>query len=309
MFKFQKILTGLVVLGHLMASISVMATEQEQEPNDKFGQALGINGQSVYAGTLETSSGYDLDYYKVVIEENGVLTVNLGVDSSLDEIVKPYATGYELSIHSGTIDNLIKRSNDALYRDVYIFKEHEFKIGLPKGEYFIKLRSNNRDVWKLQYQLSFNFSPSELTELEPNDGFKTANTIKMNSIIEARRGLRFGTPGDYYVLDVDSPQAVTVLLEQPNFAETYRRNTGGDKISPVTFKVTVYDEDQHQIIFFPGFNAKNSKELKFDIDLAQGKYFFRVECKSKMPGGAMRKVVKDAEYKLSVSSQMKSHVE
>lgn len=300
MFKFQKILTGLVVLGHLMASISVMATEQEHEPNDKFGQALVINGQSVYAGTLDTFSGYDIDYYKVVIEGKGILTVNLDVDSSLDEAVNPNIKGYELSIHSGTIDNLIKRSNDALYRDVFIFNDHEFKIGLPKGEYFIKLRSNNRDIWKLQYQLSFNFSPTEFTELEPNDEFKTANTIKMNSTIEARRGLRFGTPGDYYALDVDSPKAVTVLLEQPNFAETYSRNTGGEKISPVTFKVTVYDEEQRRVVSFPDFHAKNSKEIKFDIELAQGKYFFRVECKSKLPGGAMRKVVDHAEYRFSV---------
>jgi len=118
-----------------------------------------------------------------------------------------------------------------------------------------------------------------------------------------------GVPGDYYELDVDSPQAVTVLLEQPNFAETYRRTASGDKISPVTFKVTIYDEDQHRLVSFPDFNAKNSKDLKFDVDLAQGKYFFRVECKSKMPGGAMRKVVEHGEYKLLITTQMKTHGE
>jgi len=305
MFKFSKMLVGLVVLGCLMASITVMAAEveQEHEPNDKFGQAAVINGQSIYMGKLEASSGYDIDYYKVVIEENGVLTVNLGVDSSLDEIVKPYMTGYELSVHSGSIDNLTKRSNNALYRNIYVFKDYELKIGLPKGEYFIKLRSNSRDVWKLQYQLSFNFTPAGLTELEPNDNFKTATKISINSEITARRDIRHGTPADlfdYYVLDVESPKAVTVLLKQPNFAESYKRNAGDNKISPVTFKVTIYDEDQHRVIFFPDFHAKNSKELKLDVELAQGKYFFRVECKSKMSGGAMGKVVEHGEYKLSV---------
>ena len=61
MFKFQRILMGLIVFGHLVASTSIMAAEQEHEPNDKFGQALVINGHSDYTGTLETSSGYDID--------------------------------------------------------------------------------------------------------------------------------------------------------------------------------------------------------------------------------------------------------
>lgn len=97
MFKFQRILMGLIIFGHLVVSMVVMAAGVEQEPNDKFGQALLINGQLVYEGTLDNNRGSDIDYYKVIIKENGVLTVNLGVDNSLDDLVKPYATGYELS--------------------------------------------------------------------------------------------------------------------------------------------------------------------------------------------------------------------
>ncbi len=122
-----------------------------------------INVNQRYSGEL--TSFDDTDYYKVILEEDGNVTLSIKQKSD--------TTWY------GSIEN----SNGDVYEDIktdssgMVSEDAVTQVGLPKGTYYIKI-NNYYNADGIPYEFSVNFTKSSTYEKEMNNDVTSANDIQ-----------------------------------------------------------------------------------------------------------------------------------
>jgi len=166
--------------------------------NNTFDNALPIVFEEVYRGMLQTSES--VNYFRFTLPEHGVvhfdfthsISGNTGVYYEIDITNRNTAEFYSISIQG---NQLVNRS-----RDVF----------LAAGTYYVRV-SSGRSWSSNLYALSMFFEADSNIELEPNDTFKTATPVAINTNIRGMINNRNDI--DLFVFDVPANGELTVTFE------------------------------------------------------------------------------------------------
>lgn len=144
----------------------------EKEFNEDFGSATQILSGLEYSGTIRSGYKYEHDYYRFEIAEDGVVDVSMSYGRQ----------GNSSAVWNFTLYN--KECEEIYTQTAYgnVEKTSMPSMGLPAGEYFVKVQSYNeyRSFSTDTYKLKVDFSSSDRWEKEFNDEFNTANEIILN---------------------------------------------------------------------------------------------------------------------------------
>lgn len=137
----------------------------EKEFNNTITSANNIETNKYYRGTIQHSD--DIDFYKFTLPKNGVVNV------SVSEIPD---TNWQV--------RLINRNGNEYLRfftnnDEFANGMTSYKVGLPKGEYFLVI-SHNIKTSNIPYKFKVDFEETENWEKEFNNNISSANKIKLN---------------------------------------------------------------------------------------------------------------------------------
>jgi hypothetical protein len=131
-------------------------------------------------------------------------------------------------------------------------------VGLPAGEFYIKVEDNDYYISDSPYQVELTFKEGDNYEKEFNDSLRTADPIKLNSRIEGF--VQTNHDADYYKITLPQPTKVKVLLS----------NTGKSKY------VSIYDKDNNQLTSFSTNPSEDYSGYYDEIGLNKGEYYIKV---------------------------------
>ena len=168
------------VIGHqyeLQYDWKTLQASAEIEPNNSIAEANVINVNRTYTGKIGGDTNF-VDYFTFTTAADGL------VELKMNDI-------------SQTI-----RLNDANGKTVWTgFYRDDFKIGLPKGQYTLRIGRNNGI--KGDYTLQWLFTEKQSISLEPNNSIEAAQPIPLNSTIEKLTTI----PGSNNFFKIDVPRA------------------------------------------------------------------------------------------------------
>jgi hypothetical protein len=214
----------------------------EQEPNGNLAEATSVNVNNVIEGVIENE--YDNDYYKVVLPKPGKLSFTMPNEG----------TNKRISILTKDHEELAY-----LYTDnKSAYEEFTASVGLPAGEFYIKVEDSDPSISNSPYQVKLTFKEGDNYEKEFNDSLRTANPIKLNSKIEGFVKNEYDR--DYYKIILPQPTKVKVLLS----------NTGYSKY------VSIYDKDNNHLTSFSTDPSTDYDGYYTEIGLNRGEYYIRV---------------------------------
>jgi hypothetical protein len=231
------------------------ATVYESEDNNSYEAANGISlGDSV--GGNQSDSG-DVDYYKVIPENNGKITIDFKHTyednwKGWNILLVHYADGSYVELSS---TNVSLSDNEKITLPF---------IGAKKGEaYYIVVtcRDNNSYAYTAaDYTISTSFDASEYIEREGNDSYSAATAIGLGK--SCAGVLNDSSDKDYYLVRPDADGKITV-----DFKHTYEDNWKGWNISLVHYADGSYVElsssnvslSGNEKITFPFIGAKKGE--------------------------------------------------
>ncbi len=142
---------------------------EKEGDNSTFTTANPINVNKTYNGTIHEDY-YDIDYYKFVLESDGVFSLNFKHKNLLSS-----SYYWEAILYDDNTDQI----------DTFYFKGTDEDVttaclGLAKGTYFIRI-SNDESHSTAQYSFMVNFEKSNYWEKEnDNDSFSSADKLTLN---------------------------------------------------------------------------------------------------------------------------------
>ncbi|WP_051293121.1 RCC1 domain-containing protein [Citrifermentans bremense] len=186
----------------------------EVELNDSISTANTIKSDTPYIGRFQMkSTDPDVDYYKFTVDTPGDVTINLQHAATYSLANSP--NFFNITVFG--IDGSGSVGNTYFYAPITSQSNQPLNfvrfIGLPKGDYYIKL-SSGTNVNEIDYVLSYSLTQGANYEIELNDSIKTATEISVNSPYTGRFQLKAAGPDvDYYKLTVDVPGDFTLNLK------------------------------------------------------------------------------------------------
>lgn len=170
----------------------------ELEPNNTFETATPMKLNTNYNGTfLSWDDGFD--NYKVNLEQDGHLTVNLS-----------QLPGHRLVL---TLYNSNGEYIDRRWTNEFVKTKGTFATiatGLRKGTYYIEIEDKSRV--SDPYTLSTIFKPSNFYEKEINNTAETASDLEINQTISGNF-IHETDPADYYKFTVNTSGNYTVTMK------------------------------------------------------------------------------------------------
>lgn len=236
----------------------------EQEPNNSFSEANQIEEKYFYTGYMSRRDGVEpSDYYKLTMPEDGEMKIVFQTDDICDTKENDKDC-YVVTLYSG---NLSEANNERINNPLFNFKpkqkEEEGVIGLPKGEYYLRIHSQRilGSVDKNRpYRIAYITTATEHTELEPNDKSKNATLLTAGKYYSAEIQEKYAEV-DYFSFEVPQKQTITVAFK---FKNDKRFGRG----------ISLYDENNKRITEF-SLNKQDSQK-QFEVILEKGKYFLMV---------------------------------
>ncbi|MBT5753324.1 MAG: hypothetical protein HOI33_11550, partial [Rhodospirillaceae bacterium] len=186
-----------VTAGYIAGSTS----GYESESNDTRSSADEITFDSEMKGQL--SSSRDVDYYKVVVGDSGILSVALDVPTNDSYSWRDYfAIGFYDS--EGTLLNLAETGKDKTY-----------SLRLQEaGSYYLKLFNDSSYYYSNdQYSLTASYTAGlPEYELEPNDEY--ANVLLSGTIVKGK--LSTPTDIDWFYLKTSTTGSLSIDFDAPS---------------------------------------------------------------------------------------------
>ena len=228
----------------------------EMEPNDSTTTATEIkNLDKTYSGSIYKLA--DVDYYKVTLASAGGLGLTFSHDvvsgseaSSLWKVSIYEASNLRTAVYSQTISGGDKKTVTP-------------QIGLKAGTYYIAVASaNSLSFCSDTYKLKVNYSKSAYWEIEGNDTFDTATSIKSG---KTYYGSMMGTKDyDYYKIKMEKKGYLKLNIKQSS------------EKSGKIYRVKVYNADKQELFSteVPGTDADFST---CKLGLGKGNYYIRIE--------------------------------
>lgn len=236
------------------------AAKAEKEPNNTMAQAnvLGLNDGNYYVGKLvdynSNDSWYtyeDEDYYKVTLPSDGQLTLTF----SHNQIPGDNIDYFKIQVLNNQNGEYLSK-----YSKGYDGKK-EFKVGLKKGIYYIKISEGSYYGTDLKYNLSAKFATGNF-EKEDNDTMAVATTISNNQIFTGNLISTYDK--DYYKLTIPSDGEVTLNLTTKNIPGN---NT-------IYYEIDLLNPKAENVIGY--YITGNSGGIKTKIGLKKGTYYIRI---------------------------------
>lgn len=228
----------------------------EMEPNNSTTTATEIkNLDKTYSGSIYKLA--DVDYYKVTLASAGGLGLTFSHDvvsgseaSSLWKVSIYEASNLRTAVYSQTISGGDKKTVTP-------------QIGLKAGTYYIAVASaNSLSFCSDTYKLKVNYSKSAYWEIEGNDTFDTATSIKSG---KTYYGSMMGTKDyDYYKIKMEKKGYLKLNIKQSS------------EKSGKIYRVKVYNADKQELFSteVPGTDADFST---CKLGLGKGNYYIRIE--------------------------------
>ena len=228
----------------------------EMEPNDSTTTATEIkNLDKTYSGSIHKLA--DVDYYKVTLEGAGGLGLTFSHDivsgseaSSLWKVSIYEASNLRTAIYSQTISGGDKKTVTP-------------QIGLKAGTYYIAVASaNSLSFCSDTYKLKCNYSKSNYWEIEGNDTFDTATSIKSGKTYHG--SMKEAKDYDYYKIKMKKKGYLQLNIRQSS------------EKSGKIYRVKVYNADKQEL-FSTEVPGTDSDFSTCKLGLGKGTYYIRLE--------------------------------
>ncbi len=176
---------------------------KDDNAGDKFVEAKKINLNETLTGHIGYKTGKgkgnNLDYYKIEVEKEGTLDIDL---LSLQQ------KGLDLALYGKNYD----KGAIQYYRNEI---KGNISDGLMPGTYYVRI-SGYYDSTYSPYELKVKYNASEYQNDEAGDKFVNAKKINLNEKITGHIGYKIakdtGNYGDYYKIDVQQKGSLDINL-------------------------------------------------------------------------------------------------
>jgi len=223
----------------------------EKEFNDTKEEANEIKLNSEVNASLR--NGNDNDWYKFSLEKAGY--VNISFEHDYIESESIYWKIYLFySADNKELANYEFAGN--------VTKSQTGNIGLPAGDYYIKITNDNWYYSDKNYKFQLNYTETDTWEKEFNDTEKTANEIIVNNKINAT--LRTGDDIDWYKINLTDKKEINFVFQHDNL-----------KNSRIYWKAYLYNADMKEIKSY-AFNGSTIYSYDTLKDLPNGTYYIKI---------------------------------
>lgn len=245
-----------VMLGLCLAIVCSMlyptritaADRYESESNNDISSADYLPLNTSIQGVI--SAYGDIDYYYFTLPENGKIDIDFMHQIQNDSA---HWNVELLNAESGSICSFDAELNQEVTSNK--------NIGLPKGKYYIKISSYNSGVTKVSYTLKVSYTKSSAWESETNDDFSTADTLKMNALINGK--LMSYEDNDYYRFTLTENGKIDVIFEHA--AEN----------SVDSWNIELLNGNRQALSYFDSKLSQKKTTLK-NIGLPKGTYYIKI---------------------------------
>lgn len=235
----------------------VASNRWETEYNNSFLTADALYVNQVVNGSMVYSDSTDYDYYKFTINASGYISLNFGHAEE-----ESTSVGWDIDLYDINKEYIVgissKRSQTSATSN---------HIGLPAGTYYIKVGNQYLSESTINYQLKVNYSASNVWETEYNDGFLSADDIKVNQTINGSMMYSNSTDYDYYKVNLSKSGYIVV-----NFKHNKLESTS------ICWCVSIYDINRNYISGVDVKGHEKSTTLGM-IYMSAGTYYVRVDNK------------------------------
>lgn len=239
--KLNKVISPILIAGLLFSAVPAYAAENVAINAEDISSAKLIDlKQQGESSTAEVQGNFREEgnsmIYKINLTESGILSVKA---DSFDRWLR-------ISLMDKDRNPLSEFENS--YHNEF---KNDMSIGLPSGEYYIRIKNDNDNV---TYKMAVNFKRSSYAETELNNSFETANKIMLNT-----RYYNFDNNDDLdcYQFDVTESGNIGIKILNPR--------EGG-------FRYTISDRDGKKIDSFTANDILNTETL----NLREGEYYLSI---------------------------------
>lgn len=237
---------------YITASAASDETATEETVNNTKTKA-----QVIETGTPVTSSlvdNKDIDWYKFSLESDGYFKFNFE-----HEVMDSSGTYWNIEVYESDGATLVHTISVAGNNNL----TSSANIGIPKGDYYIKISSPAYWHSDIEYILSTSFTKSDTFETEDNDSKNNADIIDFNT--EYIGSLMDKDDNDWYKFTVDKQGYIDISFTHDTLEST-----------SVYWIVNIYKSDGTTLI--NSLEVKGSKETSSfpSMSLAEGDYYIKV---------------------------------
>lgn len=233
----------------------------EHESNDTYDTANTAVSGTTYSGDIRTYS--DVDYFKTSISANGYINVKL---------THPVVSGQETT--NMFVLSVIRKVDKDQYTEVYTTKIRGGdtsistpNLGLPKGEYYIKIAGTGNTTgtllsgtsYPVNYDVCIKAKTASDREVESNDSAATANTVKNGKTYYGSTSS--SSDKDYYKIKMSKAGYLQIKFGHKNSQSTAS-----------CYNVVLYNKDNSEIYKFTNTGTETSyTSCKLGLDA--GEYY------------------------------------
>lgn len=233
----------------------------EHESNDTYDTANTAVSGTTYSGDIRTYS--DVDYFKTSLSANGYINVKL---------THPVVSGQETT--NMFVLSVIRKVDKDQYTEVYTTKIRGGdtsistpNLGLPKGEYYIKIAGTGNTTgtllsgtsYPVNYDVCIKVKTASDREVESNDSAATANTVKNGKTYYGNTSS--SSDKDYYKIKMSKAGYLQIKFGHKNSQSTAS-----------CYNVVLYNKDNSEIYKFTNTGTETSyTSCKLGLDA--GEYY------------------------------------
>ena len=233
----------------------------EHESNDTYDTANTAVSGTIYSGDIRTYS--DVDYFKTSLSANGYINVKL---------THPVVSGQETT--NMFVLSVIRKVDKDQYTEVYTTKIRGGdtsistpNLGLPKGEYYIKIAGTGNTTgtllsgtsYPVNYDVCIKVKAASDREVESNDSAATANTVKNGKTYYGSTSS--SSDKDYYKIKMSKAGYLQIKFGHKNSQSTAS-----------CYNVVLYNKDNSEIYKFTNTGTETSyTSCKLGLDA--GEYY------------------------------------
>ena len=229
----------------------------EQEENDTYKDADEVKPNSSISGSIDDYN--ESDYYSFSIDDPGYVSFDFEKDYLEGNNDNSFWRMYVYNSNSPS-------SNELFYREFNHsdIKESTACLGLSAGKYFVEI-TRGYDYSEQPYTMKLNYVKTDDWEEQPNETYKEAKVITVNSSING--ALTDYNDDDYYKFELKNTSKISLDFEKPCLDDDSSFWSVGiyTSTSPTSSDIQTYE-----------FNGVDKIESTKSIELSAGTYFIRV---------------------------------
>ena len=231
----------------------------ETEPNDRAEHATPMESGQEMLGSLSTRvSAADRDYYSFTLPSAGYVGLTM-------KNVKPAASGSDYVRRLTLLDGEGREIYSAMITGGASAQLHSPNVGLPAGEYYLRVDDDNLYHNSDTYSLTYTFTPSGSWEKEYNGTPEAATPLSPQIALS-------GTLSDA-LTDFDTDWFILSVEEEGELLLSFRHDDTGDDLD--IFTVTLYN-DALQSVGDAIVSCGNTPTVSQKFTVTPGVWYVRV---------------------------------